>query len=90
MALIPREAPKFALRLSPDGSKLLTFEDNYDTYNGRPTSMRALSNLCGEWGPWDLGDAVLGVVSGYPTRRQAVELVGEDPVRWLEKGHDHV
>lgn len=82
MALIPRGSPQFTLRLAPDGSKLLTFEDNYGPYS----DARALSNICGSWGSWDIHRARLGEPHGNPTRRQAVELVGEDPVRWLEKG----
>lgn len=72
--------PEFYLRIGADGSKLLTFETPVDY------PPRALSNACGEWGPWKLGDTALGTKVGHPTRRQAVELVGEDPVRWLEKG----
>jgi len=84
MALIEPEM-KFTLRMSPDGSKLLTFE--LDTNDAHYEGQRALSNACGSWGPWDLGLwCKMGAPGGHPTRRQAVELVGEDPVRWLEKG----
>lgn len=76
----------FVFLCTPDGTRWLTYKSPCTSFqNAAYDGVRYLSNLTGAWEPIEsfyFHDATAAIL----THRQVVELVGKDPVRWLEKG----
>ena len=79
---------QFAVLCAPvSGAKWLTYKSPHTSFRHAVyDGVRYLSNRTGAWAPIEAKNIDYDGVSEVLTRSQTVELVGEDSVRWLEKG----